>query len=982
MKYLCMLVTALLTAMSGFAAVTVDGTLRWNGAATGGSWTDPANWVKTAGADDLSVGDLLGRSCRYDLTGLADGATLNNTTKGLKVGAIDFRTSNVGTVTLTGEEVLLTGAPEIFVASGNTLVYKIGHALWQTSDGTGKIILLGNGTIRLEPTSAFWFYNRQIQPCNSTTLVIASANCNFENTSLIQWDSSTIRLECDVTVGHCATVDAGCALDLGGHVMKICGSELAYDSDSGFRKYAGPIRGAVGSRIEWSGGEQYTVSGSVTAAGTFAVYDGWVSLPATLSDDLTLSVQGNGRFIFNDSATVGGVEGIVSAGGLVLPEGKTLTVKNAQGGSFGGVISGASGLVVNSGSLTLDDRVSRTGLLGHWKFEDAAALGADSGLRGRTLSVVRSGEKAQDAARTADGVFGGALNFPDAAGSDYHLETSLSTGAGKLGTGTGPVSIDFWLRPGNRTGKQYVVTYGRWGDYRQIGVWLDSTARKLSVCCLNWQFGDTVNSPVHQWDELYDGKWHHVAVTYENRALKVYADGKNVKTTTMTGDLNITDGKLNIGNHDTSGLGYRYLGALDEVRVWNRVLAAEEIAATAQGVMPEKAELSAGAAALPTPVCHWTFDDAAKPGKDSWGAADLVDNGSVATVENKAGNHGMSLKRGSSMKLPKENFPANFPLGKSAFTFSIRAMPGGGVNENTKWVTWGPVDVPAKSFWFWVGAGSPRRLFFNCGYQWVPTGRTLTSAGTASAWRHYVLTHDGSNGVKVYCDGVQVGSQNQIVSIDAGDLVVGDSKQCQIDDIQIFDVALTPVEVGVLTRSLGQTTFPGVIPATASVHVDGGATLTASTGYFEVASLAGAGTIDLANGALMRVADASAFTGALSGSGALASRSAMADATVSCDVVVDGAWTITDVTKPGVQTSGRVFVPTTGVLTVTNPDKNKVVDCVLVRGGQGVQASGGVDGWTSSLAEDKWRTAFSLSDDGTSFRARIKPRKGLIVIFK
>lgn len=985
MKYSCMLVVTLVAAINGFA-VTVDGTLKWNGAASGGSWTDPANWVKTAGADDLSVSDLLGRSCRYDFTGLANGATLNNTTAGLKVGAIDFKTSNVGTVTLTGEEVFLTGAPEITVASGNTLVYKIGHKLWQTADGTGKIILLGYGTIRLEPTSTFWFYNRQIQPCNSTTLVIASDNCNLENTSLIQWNTSTIKLECNARVGHCATVEAGCSLDLGGHVMQICGSETAIDSDAGFRKYVGPIRGAVGSQIVWSGGEQYTVSGSVTAAGKFVVYDGRITLPATLPDDLTLSVQGNGKFVFNDSVTVGGIEGVVSAGGLELPEGKTLTVKNAQGGSFGGVISGASGLVVNSGSLTFDDRVSRTGLLGHWKFEDASALGADSGLRNRTLSVVKWGNKEQDAARTADGVFGGALNFPDTAGSDYHLKMdNISVGPGKLGTGTGPVSIDLWLRPKNTSGRQYVIVYGTWANYGQIGIWLDSGKKDLVVCGMNWEFSDTANTAVYNWPGLYDGKWHHVAVTYESRALKVYADGQNVKSKAMTGDLNIASGGFYIGNRDTSGMTYRYIGSIDEVRLWNRVLSADEIAKTVQGVMPENAELSAGVAALPAPVCHWAFDDAANPGKDSQGNATLVNNGDAPILENKAGNHGMSLKRGSSMMLPAADLPANFPLGNSPFTFSIRVMAAGGINENSKWVTWGPVDTPADSFWFWVGAGSPRIPNFNCGYQWVGAGRTMTSSGAEGSWRHYVITHNGVNEMRVYCDGALVPNDwwmTKAINVKKGDLVVGNSKQCQIDDIQIFNVALTAAEVGVLTRSLGRSASPDVLSATVSVQVDDGATLTASTGYFEAAALTGAGTVDLANGVQARVADASAFTGTLSGTGALATKSAVADATASCDVVVDGAWTIADGTKPGVQTSGRVFVPASGVLTVANPDATKAVDCVLAKGAQGVQATGGVDGWTSTLVADKWRTAFSISDDGTQFMCRTKPRLGLFLIVK
>ncbi len=88
-----------------------------------------------------------------------------------------------------------------------------------------------------------------------------------------------------------------------------------------------------------------------------------------------------------------------------------------------------------------------------------------------------------------------------------------------------------------------------------------------------------------------DGKWHHLAATYDGKELKLFGDGVGLAAKkTPFGIIRGTTGPLKIGH----GLG-PFKGSLDDVRVYNRALSAEEIRTLFGG----KAGKSAPGAALP-----------------------------------------------------------------------------------------------------------------------------------------------------------------------------------------------------------------------------------------------------------------------------------------------------------------------------------------------------------------------------------------------
>lgn len=76
---------------------------------------------------------------------------------------------------------------------------------------------------------------------------------------------------------------------------------------------------------------------------------------------------------------------------------------------------------------------------------------------------------------------------------------------------------------------------------------------------------------------IEDDSWHHIAGTWDGNVIKVYIDGVEEKSLDCVGELEIGDGNLYIGSR---GGKQRWLnGSLDEIKVFNRALSADEVKA-------------------------------------------------------------------------------------------------------------------------------------------------------------------------------------------------------------------------------------------------------------------------------------------------------------------------------------------------------------------------------------------------------------------
>jgi hypothetical protein len=85
-----------------------------------------------------------------------------------------------------------------------------------------------------------------------------------------------------------------------------------------------------------------------------------------------------------------------------------------------------------------------------------------------------------------------------------------------------------------------------------------------------------------------DGRWHHAAATYDGQVSKIYVDGveRGQKKAGHPAPIGKNNWDLCVGNRvieDSLGDFVAYDGLIDEVRIYNRALSADEIRALATG---------------------------------------------------------------------------------------------------------------------------------------------------------------------------------------------------------------------------------------------------------------------------------------------------------------------------------------------------------------------------------------------------------------
>ena len=107
----------------------------------------------------------------------------------------------------------------------------------------------------------------------------------------------------------------------------------------------------------------------------------------------------------------------------------------------------------------------------------------------------------------------------------------------------------------------------------------------------------------HAWSKqglLTLGAWHHLAMTYDGKTLRVHLNGTEVAATAIGKPRRPGRSSLAIGRRQD---GYVYLtGLIDEARLYSRALPSDAIQAHAAGKPPKPD---------PALVGHWAFDDLA-----------------------------------------------------------------------------------------------------------------------------------------------------------------------------------------------------------------------------------------------------------------------------------------------------------------------------------------------------------------------------------
>jgi len=232
---------------------------------------------------------------------------------------------------------------------------------------------------------------------------------------------------------------------------------------------------------------------------------------------------------------------------------------------------------------------------GYWKFDERLGNTATdfSGNR-NTGTLVGGGPWERN-----DGAPGIAFDNPGGItfdGIGQHIIAGDGAGTGISLSGR-PFTIAFWAKR-TKSGEQWIVSQGYGLEAKGLHVgFRDNTTFTLGF----WNDDLNVTIPA-------DNEWHHWAVTFDpsTNVQQVYRDGALVGHRVSKKDLQ-SSGYLNIGRRfDRTGY---FGGGLDDLRLYYRVLSAEEIGVLASGgggVRSWSATVSIPVEA-PEPVLAWTL---------------------------------------------------------------------------------------------------------------------------------------------------------------------------------------------------------------------------------------------------------------------------------------------------------------------------------------------------------------------------------------
>jgi predicted alpha-1,2-mannosidase len=233
-----------------------------------------------------------------------------------------------------------------------------------------------------------------------------------------------------------------------------------------------------------------------------------------------------------------------------------------------------------------------SGLVGYWSFDNSADIGADGSGYGHNGTVNGNG------ITQTTGLQGRAAAFDGASVIEISATTLLNP--------TNAITVSFWYKSTqSASGGPFSIvrhdthfTAGQLRDSQNLStIAFDSTGTRFMVSTI--------------WNGiLNNGMWHHVAAAYGNGTYNLYVDGQwaagNNSLTTQQKTLKSSSKNWVFGGKEGRS-GEFYIGALDEIRVYNRLLSLSEIGLLSNGHQPHNPSPADGVHEQPVSelTLHW-----------------------------------------------------------------------------------------------------------------------------------------------------------------------------------------------------------------------------------------------------------------------------------------------------------------------------------------------------------------------------------------
>ena len=437
-----------------------------------------------------------------------------------------------------------------------------------------------------------------------------------------------------------------------------------------------------------------------------------------------------------------------------------------------------------AGLGTEDDIRELDSLVGHWKCNDDAAnthvedsSGHENhGTSARNTSLMNAAGKINDCFD-----LDGANDYVDC-GIDESLRPRM-------------LSLSLWMYAdpatpaySNVAGCYHYTAPEQWG----FGLYMGGAGATLSG-----SIGLVGNDRLDLPSAIAYSSWYHVVMTYDERVARLYINGALAYTDEGNRRINYDESDpLILG----AGYGYgqKFVGKIDDVRMYRRVLSPEEIKAIYNhDDGTEDVDIKYNRL-----VAHYKMND----------------NAATSTVEDATGNHdgtyldaGGAINTNTGSVAGKINTALDFDGGDEwVWLPAISVLP-----RNFSIVCWfNADDITQNQRLYARGSGGNDisiRLTGSQAYGIVGADGGGTVSGSVSStlssatWYHAVLTFDGLL-LRLYIDGVKEAEDAANTYVDADAIsaamssIAGSSEffEGPLDDVRIYDRALTEKEIKAL----------------------------------------------------------------------------------------------------------------------------------------------------------------------------------------
>jgi len=218
-------------------------------------------------------------------------------------------------------------------------------------------------------------------------------------------------------------------------------------------------------------------------------------------------------------------------------------------------------------SVSLASADIETGLVGHWTFDDGSGtIALDSSGNGNDGTLMGSPEWKTTGDDFRVGT--GALDFAYA-DNDY-----VNCGNDSIFNIADEITVSVWINVHEFNQRFQVVIS------KESASWMlsrNSTTDNLRWYCIGIT-GDDGTGYVTGTVPVNDGEWHHIVGVYDGSTISLYTDGVLDASQPASGTINTNDHPVWISGRATRTDRW-WNGLIDDVRVYNRGLSAEEVLA-------------------------------------------------------------------------------------------------------------------------------------------------------------------------------------------------------------------------------------------------------------------------------------------------------------------------------------------------------------------------------------------------------------------